>query len=84
MTKTKFEVEIKSSPINSKILYTIGVYLCFVFVLCIFINAILLSVYARFKKLRTSLNKLIIVLTVINLFGSIQFPFVIHSNFVHK
>jgi len=69
MTKTKFEVEIKSSPINSKILYTIGVYLCFVFVLCIFINAILLSVFARFKKL---------------LFGSIQFPFVIHSNFAHK
>ena len=84
MTRTKFEDEIKISPINSKILYTIGVYLCFVFVLCIFINGILLTVFARFKKLRTSLNKLIIVLTAINLFGSVQFPFVIHSNFAHK
>jgi hypothetical protein len=82
--KGKFESKINISPINSKILHTIGVYLIAVFLLCIFINALLLTIFARFKKLRTSLNKLIFVLTAINLFGSIQFPFVILSNFVHK
>ena len=82
--KGKFESKIKISPINSKVLHTIGVYLIAVFLLCIFTNALLLTIFARFKKLRTSLNKLIFVLTAINLFGSIQFPFVILSNFVHK
>jgi hypothetical protein len=84
MTRKKEEIESKISPIYSKILYIIGIYLCVVFFLCIFVNALLLTAFARFKKLRTSLNKLIIVLTTLNLLGSVQFPFEIHSNFVHK
>lgn len=83
-TSNLFEIKNKTSPINKKILYTIGVYLIIVFLLCICLNTLLLVVYARFKKLRTPLNKLIIVLTAFNLFGSIEFPFVIHSNFVQK
>ena len=82
--KQEFDDAIKVSPINHIILYMIGVYLVVIFLLAIFVNALLLFVFARFKKLRTSLNKLIIVLTFFNLLGSVQFPFVIHSNFVHK
>ena len=74
----------KISPINPITLNLIGVYLVIVFVLSVFINTILLYVFARFKQTRTALNKLIIVMTAINLFGSIQFPFVIQSNFAHK
>ena len=76
--------EIKISPINGKILNTIGVFLFMIFLLCIFVNTQLLVIFVRFKQLRTALNKLIIVLTAFNLLGSCVFPFVIHSNFVHK
>jgi hypothetical protein len=74
----------KISPINPIVLNLIGIYLIIVCVLSVFINAILLYVFARFKKLRTALNKLIIAMTAINLFGSIQFPFVIQSHFANK
>jgi hypothetical protein len=83
MTKLE-DQEIKISPINGKILNTIGVFLFMIFLLCILVNTQLLVIFARFKQLRTSLNKLIIVLTAFNLLGSCVFPFVIHSNFVHK
>jgi len=79
-----FTDKIKISPINDLILNLVGVYLVIVFLLCIIVNTLLLVVFARFKQLRTTLNKLIMILTVFNLFGSIQFPFVIHSHFVHK
>ncbi len=78
------ENKTNASLLNKKILDLIGIYLSFTFLLCIFLNTILLVVFARFKQLRTSLNKLIIVLTAFNLFGSIQFPFVIHSHFFHR
>jgi hypothetical protein len=71
----------RTTPVMS---YFFCVFWCVVFFLCIFVNALLLTAFARFKKLRTSLNKLIIVLTTLNLLGSVQFPFDIHSNFVHK
>jgi hypothetical protein len=77
-------VEQKISPINKELLNIIGSYLFILFLLCILVNTQLLIIFVRFKQLRTSLNKLIIVLTAFNLFGSIQFPFLIHSNFVHK
>jgi len=83
MSKIK-ENEIKISPINDKLLNTIGVYFVILFLLCIIVNTFLLCIFGRFKKLRTALNKLIIALTAFNLFGSIQFPFVIYSSFVHK
>ena len=76
--------EPKISPINKELLNIIGTYLFILFLLCILVNTQLLVIFARFKQLRTSLNKLIIVLTAFNLLGSCVFPFVIHSNFVHK
>lgn len=72
------------SPINSIVLDFVGVYLIIVFLLCIVVNSLLLYVFVRYKKTRTALNKLIFIMTAFNLFGSIQFPFVIHSSFVHK
>ena len=72
------------SPINTVLLDVIGAYLVLTLTLCIIVNSLLIYVFARFKKLRTALNKLILVMTAFNLFGAIQFPFVIHSNFVHK
>ena len=72
------------SPINSIVLDFVGVYLIIVFLLCIVVNSLLLYVFVRYKKTRTALNKLIFIMTTFNLFGSIQFPFVIHSSFVHK
>ena len=80
----EFENKTKISPINSQILNAIGIYMLTLFLLCILVNILLLVIFARYKELRTLLNKLIIVLTAFNLFGSIQFPFLIHSNFVHK
>ena len=80
----EFENKTKISPINTQILNAIGIYLFILFLLCILVNTLLLVIFARYKELRTFLNKLIIVLTAFNLFGSIQFPFLIHSNFVHK
>jgi len=86
MNKIKLELmsEIKTSPINGKILDIIGVYLLTIFVMGLFVNTLLLVVFARFKQLRTSLNKLILVLTAFNLLGSLELPFVIHSSLVHK
>ena len=72
------------SPINFFLLDLVGVYLVIVFLLCVVVNSSLLYVFARFKKTRTTLNKLILIMTAFNLFGSIEFPFVIHSHFVHK
>ena len=84
--KIKFDFQNKTltaSTINSKILNMTGAYLVFTILLCLVVNTLLLDVFVRFKQLRTSLNKLIIVLTAFNLFGSIQFPLVIHSHFFH-
>ena len=76
--------EPKISPINKIILNIIGFYLIILFLLCILVNTKLLIIFVRFKQLHTSLNKLIIVLTLFNLLGSIQFPFLILSNFANK
>ena len=80
----KLAKENEESPIEKQILNAIGVYLVIVFILCVFLNTLLLVIFARFKKMRTTLNKLILVMTAFNLFGSIQFPFVIQSNFIHR
>ncbi len=80
----EFENKTKISPINPQILNAIGIYMLTLFLLCILVNTLLLVIFARYKELRTLLNRLIIVLTAFNLLGSIEFPFVIHSNFVHK
>ena len=81
---SNLKIENTISPINNKILDIVGVYLFIVFLMCIFVNILLLVIFIRFKQLRTSLNKLIMVLTGFNLFGSIQFPFLIHSHFAYE
>lgn len=72
------------SPLNRAALELIGFYLVANFILCITVNSILLLVFIRYKKIRTPLNQLIMVMTIFNLIGSIQFPFVIHSHMSYK
>ena len=36
------------------------------------------------KKMRTPLNQIIMVASLLNLIGSIQFPFEIHNNLSHR
>lgn len=73
-----------SSPIDGSILNIIGFYLILCFILCVVLNSILLLIFIRYKELRIPLNFFIITISICNLFGSLQFPFVIDSNFNHK
>jgi len=62
-------------------------FVCFLiitFVLCVSCNLCLLITFLRFKDLRCSINYLIIAITISNLFGSLQFPFIIYSNYIRK
>ena len=73
------------SPINEMILNITGIYMFFCFFLCVLLNSSLLLVFIRFKELlENPLNIFVASITICNLFGSIQFPFVIDSNFKHK
>lgn len=59
----------------------IGVFSIFLFILSLFFNMLLLIVFFSSKKLRTTNNIPILVLTFLNLIGSIlEYPFVIISN----
>lgn len=72
------------SPIDKTILYAVGIYLIIVFILCIVLNSTLLLVFIRHRDLRAPINLLIITMTVFNLMGSVQFPFVIDANFKQR
>lgn len=72
------------SPINEFALKISGIYLIFGLVLCIISNSILLLVFIRHKNLRTTPNLIIIAITLINLIGSIEFPFMIGNTFNSK
>ena len=72
------------SPLNTSVLNLIGIYSVMIFILCVLTNSLLLLVFNRYKKLRTPLNQLIMIMTIFNLICSVQFPFVIHSHFNHK
>lgn len=72
------------SPIDEQILNVVGAYLIITFFFCVVLNSLLLLVFIKYKKLRTPLNELIVVLTFVNLLGSIQFPLVIQSNLYHR
>ena len=74
----------KSSPISKELTTIFGFYLIIIFLLCIILNSTLLLVFYKSKKLRTPFNMLIIVITFLNLLSTIQFPFVIHSNFSQR
>ena len=79
-----FNFETNLSPISEFWTRIFGIYLLVVFLLCIILNSILLAVFYRNKELRIPFNMLIMFTTFLNLFSTIQFPFVIHSNFSHK
>ena len=69
------------SPINDTVLYAIGIYLIIVFFSSILTNCMLLLIFIRNRDLVVPINLLIITMTGVNLFGTIQFPWVIHSHF---
>jgi hypothetical protein len=72
------------SPANPIALNLVGSYLLIVFLLCIKVNVILIYVFVRFERIRTGLNKLILVTSLFNLFGSISLPILVQSHFDHK
>ena len=76
--------ENKPSPLSNFVLNLVGIYLTIIFISSILLNSLLLLVFIRYKKTRTPLNQLIMIMTIFNLIGSIQFPFVIQSHFVNK
>jgi hypothetical protein len=72
------------SPVNKHVLMISGIYLILILLICIILNTLLLAIYCKHKKIRTSLNQIIMLMTLFNLIGSIQFPFIIDSFFVTK
>jgi hypothetical protein len=73
------------SPIEPIILDFYAYFLIIIFLLCVCCNSFLLISQSRYKELYSpSLNYLIIAITASNLFGSIQFPVLIYSNFIRK
>lgn len=83
MTKNAEIVQI-SIEIDGLTLKIVGSFLILSLILNVVLNSTLLLVFYRYRKLRTPVNMLIIVTTIFNLFGSVQFPFVIYSNIVNK
>ncbi len=65
-----FSFQLKS---DTNLLFAI--YLIGMFILCITFNSILLFVLIYFKKPHTHLKKMFIITALLNLIGSIQFPF---------
>jgi hypothetical protein len=73
------------SPIGPIILDIYAYFLTIIFLLCVSCNSFLLISQSRHKELYSpSLNYLIIAITASNLFGSLQFPVLIYSNFIRK
>ena len=72
------------SPVNKHVLMVSGIYLILILLICIILNTLLLVIYCKHKKIRTSLNQIIMLMTLFNLIGSVQFPFIIDSFFVKK
>ena len=73
------------SPIEPIKLDFYAYFLIIIFLLCVCCNSFLLISQSRYKELYSpSLNYLIIAITASNLFGSIQFPALIYSNFIRK
>jgi len=73
------------SPVNKHILTISVIYLILILFLCVILNTLLLVVYYKHKKiLQTPLNQIIMIMTLFNLIGSIQFPFLIDSFMLKK
>ena len=72
------------SPVNKHILTISVIYLILILFLSVILNTLLLVIYYTNKKIRTPLNQIIIIMTLFNLIGSIQFPFLIDSFMLKK
>ena len=72
------------SPVNKHILTISVIYLILILFLCVILNRLLLVIYFKHKKIRTPLNQIIMIMTLFNLIGSIQFPFLIDSFMLKK
>jgi len=84
MNLTYLKNENVISPVNRHVLQISSIYLILILVLCISLNSFLLFIFYKHKQIRTPLNQIIIVMTIFNLIGSIQFPFVIDSFIAEK
>ena len=72
----------RQSPISCYKLNMLSAYCFLILILSLIFNTMLLRVFHLYKRLRTSINVIIIVLTYLNLIGSIiEMPFVILSNY---
>jgi len=72
------------SALNPVLLDIVGLFLCMVFILCLMFNFVMLYVFMHYKEIRSSVNKLVMAIAIINLFNSFQFPYLIKSFFAHK
>ena len=73
-----------NSPLEPIILDAFAIFLTLIGIMCFSSNSYLAFIFIRYKELHTPLNVLIVAITLSNLSGSIQFPFVIYSNYNHK
>jgi hypothetical protein len=73
----------RPSPTNCIILKFISLYCLVLMCTSVTFNGALTFVFFKYKELRTPLNVMILVLTLLNLVGSCtELPFVITSNFL--
>ena len=74
-----------TSPIECQKLNLISIYSVILFFFGILVNSTLIWVYNQYDDVRRSLNRFIIVLTILNLIGCfVEMPFVIISNYLCK
>lgn len=73
--------EDRQSPVDCFKLNVIALYCMIILVISIKFNSLLLTVFMKYKSLRTNINMFIIVLTLLNLVVSIlEFSFIIPAN----
>ena len=72
------------SPVNESFLFVSGIYLTAIMTLSIVTNGLLLFIVIRFESIKNPFNYVIVIMTAFNLFGCLQFPFVIASHFYKR
>ncbi len=73
-----------ASPLDRAVLNLFGFLLSLIAVMCFLSNSFLMITFIRHKELRTSLNIFIVAISLSNLLSTLQFPFLIKSNFDHR
>lgn len=76
---------ILNSPVDQRVLdYFIAPFLTMTTAVCFLSNSFLIMTFMRYKDLITPLNVFIVAITLSNLVGTLQFPFVIKSSLDHR